>query len=170
MGLGSLLVRLVLGAIFVRSGTRKLFGWFGGSGPDGTGEYFESLGLSPGRLYALSAGASEAAGGASVATGLATPLGAAAIASVMVTALRTEIWRDGVQLDKGHHETLLLASAVALAENGPGRLSIDALLGRERSGTRWALAALGVSAAGSSLVIELGKRRSASQGPDNGSR
>lgn len=161
MGLGSLLVRLVLGGIFVRSGTRKLFGWFGGSGPEGTGEYFESLGLSPGRANALFAGASEAAGGASLALGFATPLGATAIASVMATALRTQIWRDGLQLDKGHHETLLLASAVALAENGPGPLSLDAALGRERRGTGWAVAALVMSATGSSLVIELGRRRSA---------
>ena len=49
MSYGILLVRIVVGLAFVGHGTQKLFGWFGGYGPDGTGQFFESLGLRPGR-------------------------------------------------------------------------------------------------------------------------
>jgi uncharacterized membrane protein YphA (DoxX/SURF4 family) len=44
---GRFLLRATIGAIFVEHGTQKLFGWFGGGGPDGTGQFFESLGLRP---------------------------------------------------------------------------------------------------------------------------
>ena len=47
MDLGRLALRLTIGATFFVHGTQKLFGWFGGYGPDGTGEFFESLGLRP---------------------------------------------------------------------------------------------------------------------------
>ena len=43
------LLRIILGALFVGHGTQKLFGWFGGHGPDGTGQFFENLGLRPGQ-------------------------------------------------------------------------------------------------------------------------
>jgi len=48
-----LIVRLLIGGLFVGHGTQKLFGWFGGYGPDGTGGYMESLGMKPGRQHAL---------------------------------------------------------------------------------------------------------------------
>src|SRR5437763_16693778 len=113
MDVGRLLLRATVGSIFVEHGTQKLFGWFGGHGPDGTGQFFESLGLRPGRRNALAAGTAETAGGALLALGLATPLAAAALGSVMITALRTAIWRDGFETGKGGYEMLLLASALA---------------------------------------------------------
>jgi putative oxidoreductase len=42
--LGRLLLRFTIGGTFFVHGTQKLFGWFGGYGPDGTGQFFESLG------------------------------------------------------------------------------------------------------------------------------
>ena len=50
-----------------------------------------------------------------------------------------------------------IATALALAEAGPGDLSIDHLRGVERSGTLWMLAALGAGiagAAGARLIAE----------------
>ena len=73
MELASPLLRCVLGPLFVGHGTQKLFGWFGGHGLDGTGQYFESLGLRPGRRQALAAGTAEAVSGALLA-GALTPL------------------------------------------------------------------------------------------------
>src|SRR5436190_22920907 len=95
MKLGRVLLRVTVGAIFIEHGTQKLFGWFGGHGPDGTGQFFESVGLRPGRSNAMMAGATEAGGGALLTLGLATPLAATSLASVMVTALRKAIRRDG---------------------------------------------------------------------------
>jgi putative oxidoreductase len=155
--LGRFLLRVTVGSIFVEHGTQKLFGWFGGHGPDGTGQFFESLGLRPGRRNAIAAGVAEAGGGTLLALGLATPAAAAAVGSVMVTALRTAIWRDGIKVGTGGFELLLLTNAVAIADIGPGSLSLDAVLGSERRGTRWAAAALGAAVAGSAVAIGAGR-------------
>ena len=160
---GRFLMRATVGGIFVEHGTQKLFGWFGGHGPDGTGQFFESIGLRPGRRHAVAAGIAEAGGGALLALGLATPAAAAALGSVMVTALRTVVWRDGIKVGTGGYELLLLANAVAAAELGPGRLSLDSALGLDRRGTRWAALALGGAVAGSALAIAAGKAEDAPQ-------
>jgi putative oxidoreductase len=159
--LGRLILRVTVGSIFVEHGTQKLFGWFGGHGPDGTGQFFESIGLRPGRKHAIAAGVAEAGGGTLLALGLATPAAAAAFGSVMVTALRTVVWRDGIKVGTGGYELLLLANAAAVADLGPGRFSLDALLGLERRGARWAAVALGGAVAGSSLAIAAGRRGAA---------
>jgi putative oxidoreductase len=154
--LGPLLLRVTVGSIFIEHGTQKLFGWFGGHGPSGTGQFFESLGLRPGRRNAIVSGIAEAGGGALLVLGLATPAAASAVGSVMVTALRTAIWRDGIKVGTGGYEVLLLGNAVAIADSGPGPLSLDALLGWERRGARWAAAALAGALAGSALAIAAG--------------
>jgi uncharacterized membrane protein YphA (DoxX/SURF4 family) len=92
MGLFRLLARTTIGLLFVGHGTQKLFGWFGGGGLDGTGGFFEQLGLRPGRRHALAAGAAEAGGGLLFALGAATPLGAAAVSGSMITAIKTVHW------------------------------------------------------------------------------
>jgi putative oxidoreductase len=150
---GRLLLRLTVGGTMVVHGTQKLFGWFGGYGPDGTGQFFESLGLRPGRRQAIAAGATETASGTMIALGLAMPLAAAGVTAVMITALRTAIWKDGMKPATGEHEMLLAVAALALTETGPGRPSLDAARGRYRSGPGWMLAALGAGAAGSAAAI-----------------
>jgi putative oxidoreductase len=159
MQLGRLLLRVTVGEVFVVHGAQKLFGAFGGYGPGGTGQFFESLGLRPGKRNALAAGATETVGGVMLALGLATPAAAAGLTSVMLTALRTAIWKDGVKPATGEFEVLLAAAALALADMGPGDWSLDAALGRERHGPGWALAALGAGAAGSAIAIEAGRRQ-----------
>ena len=79
MALGLLIIRLVIGLSFAAHGSQKLFGWFGGYGPKGTGGFFESIGIKPGVLMAVLAGLAEIAGGLLFAAGLWTPLGAALI-------------------------------------------------------------------------------------------
>jgi hypothetical protein len=68
MKLFVLVARLLLGRLFFGHGTQKLFGWFGGYGLDGTGGFFESLGLRPGRQHAMVAARSSAASATSTAT------------------------------------------------------------------------------------------------------
>jgi putative oxidoreductase len=153
MGLGRLLLRLTVGATFFVHGTQKLFGWFGGYGPDGTGQFFESAGLRPGKRHAVAAGATESSCGLLLAAGLATPAAAAGLTAVMITALRTVVWKDGIKPATGEWEVLLASAALTLADTGPGPLSLDAALDFEHSGPGWMLAALAAGAAGSTMIL-----------------
>src|SRR5580692_4973529 len=86
MNIGVLLLRLTVGLTLGAHGTQKLFGWFGGPGLDGTGQFMEKVGLVPGRRSAMLAGLAETTGGVLLALGLATPIGAAAVLAVMLVA------------------------------------------------------------------------------------
>jgi putative oxidoreductase len=159
MDLGRLLLRFTIAGTFFVHGTQKVFGWFGGYGPDGTGQFFESVGLRPGRRQALAAGSTETSCAILTALGLATPLAAAGLSSVMITALRTVVWKDGVKPATGEHEVLLATAALALTETGPGNPSLDSALGFEWNGPGWVLAALAAGAAGSTIAITIGRKQ-----------
>ena len=159
-GLGRLLVRLTVGTIFVEHGTQKLFGWFGGPGPTAAGEHFESLGLRPGRANAILAGSTEVAGGLLLGAGLVTPAAAAGLAGVMISALRTTSWATGIRLGTGDYEVLLGAVALALADEGPGPLSLDSARGRERKGPGWAVAALAAGTIASAMALRIARSSS----------
>jgi putative oxidoreductase len=150
MKIGRLLLRILVGGFFVGHGTQKLFGWFGGYGLEGTAQGFEQLGLKPGKAHATVAGVAEAGGGAALLAGAETPLAAAAITATMLTAIKTVHGKNGPWASNGGYEynAVLIAAVLTLAELGPGPISIDALLGRERSGAGWALAAAGAGAIG----------------------
>jgi putative oxidoreductase len=162
-----LAARLLIGGLFIGHGTQKLFGWFGGYGPDGTGGFFESLGMRPGRQHALAAGATETASGALLAAGLATPAAAAGITAVMTTAIRTVHQPNGPWVtDNGwEHTATNIAAVLAITEAGPGPVSLDAALGIERKGAGWALAALLAGVAGSTLVLRQWERPVPSEEP-----
>jgi putative oxidoreductase len=159
MKLARFLLRVLVGGLFIGHGTQKLFGWFGGQGLDATAQGFESLGLRPGRHHATAGGVAEAAGGTALVLGFATPLAAASLISVMLTAINRVHLKNGIWVTSGGYEynLVLIAAALAVAEAGPGPLSIDHALGIERSGTGAALAALALGiagAAGAHLVAE----------------
>jgi putative oxidoreductase len=160
MRVGRLLVRATIGLLFVGHGTQKLFGWFGGGGVEATGQAFESMDMRPGRLNAVAAGAAETVGGALLTVGLATPVAAATLSGVMVTAIRKVHASKGIWASEGGFEynAVLLAVLFGLSEVGPGPLSLDAALGTERSGVRWAVAELAAGAIGSTLVLEAARR------------
>ena len=166
--LGRLLLRVTVGSIFIEHGTQKLFGWFGGDGPEGTGAFFEQVGLRPGKQHALSAGAAEAGGGLLFALGAATPLAAAAISGSMITAIKTVHWEKGVWASDGGYEynLVLLLAIFGLTENGPGDWSVDGVLGRSRWGTGWAFAALAAGAAGSAAVLTSAKLQPEAEPPE----
>jgi len=151
---------MVVGGLFMGHGLQKLAGWFGGHGLNATGEAFESMELRPGVAHAAAAGAAETGGGALVALGLATPVGASMLSGTMITAIRKVHLRNGPWVAEGGYEynLVMLAVVFALADIGPGRLSLDAARGRQRRGLGWAIAQLAAGAAGSTAVIELGRR------------
>ena len=159
MKLGMTVLRGVIGALFVGHGTQKLFGWFGGHGPEGTGQFFESIGLRPGRFHARAAGTAEAGGGALLALGLLTPAAAAALIGTMATAIRTVHGKNGPWAsDSGYEYNLvLIAGLCALADLGPGELSLDHVLGTEVKGPLVALAALAGGVAGATILTRSGE-------------
>ena len=164
MQLGLALLRAIVGGLFMGHGLQKLAGWFGGHGLKGTGQFFESMDLRPGVAHAAAAGAAEAGGGALLATGLATPLGAAALSGTMITAIRKVHAPKGVWASDGGYEynLVLLAIVFAITDLGPGPLSLDAARGRERKGLGWALAQLAAGAIGSAAAVAIGARQAPS--------
>ncbi|MFD8787650.1 DoxX family protein [Kitasatospora sp. NPDC059599] len=125
---GLLLLRLVLGLTMAAHGSQKLFGWFGGGGIDGTGQFFTMSGYPAGNAMAVVAGLTETLGGLALAVGLLTPLAGAAIVGTMVNAIAVT-WGGGFFAPKGsEYELLLTAGAAALALTGPGRYAVDRFL------------------------------------------
>jgi putative oxidoreductase len=154
MDLGRTALRFVLGPLFVGHGTQKLFGWFGGHGLDGTGAFFEQLGLKPGKRHATAAGAAEAVGGALLTLGAFTPVAAGLITGTMITAIRKVHLEKGPWVTNGGYEynLTLIAAMLALTEAGPGRPSVDASAFPWMKGNGWALAQFAASAAGATLL------------------
>jgi putative oxidoreductase len=168
MQVGRLVARSLIGSLFVGHGTQKLMGWFGGPGLAGTEGMMGALSMHPARRNALAAGISETAGGALLIAGLGTPLAAADLIGVMITAIRKVHLPNGPWAAGGgwEYNAVLIAALLVLAEDGPGDLSLDAQLGLDKPGSRWALAALGLAAAASTASIEFG-RRNAPAAPDS---
>jgi putative oxidoreductase len=77
----------------------------------------------------------------------------------MFTAIRKVHFRKGLWSTGGGYEynATLIAALAALVECGPGSLSVDRALGIERTGSRWALAAIAAGAIGSTLAVETGE-------------
>jgi putative oxidoreductase len=103
----------------------------------------------------MRAGATEAASGALLALGLATPAAAAGITGVMATAIRTVHQPNGPWVtDNGwEHTATIIGAVLAITETGPGPISLDSALGIERKGVGWSLAALAAGVGGSALVL-----------------
>jgi putative oxidoreductase len=130
-----LLLRVTTGGLLAGHGAQKLFGSFGGGGIRATSGFMESLGLRPGKPWANLAGLSELGGGVLTVLGFLSPVGPLASMGAMVMAWVTAhrgkpIWSaaGGAELPLTN---LSVLSALALA--GPGRLSIDGLLGTRHS-------------------------------------
>jgi putative oxidoreductase len=158
MAYGILFLRIVVGTTLFAHGAQKLFGWFGGHGPRGTGGFFGSLGFRQPYAMAVAAGLSEAAG-ALLVFGFLTPFACLAIASVMVVAVGSVHLRNGFFVTGGGFEynLVLWATAVALAASGPGRFSVDAALGwvDNLSGVWWGVGVLVASILGGLAVLAM---------------
>lgn len=167
MDIARLAARAVIGGLFIGHGTQKLKGWFGGPGLEGTQGMMQALEMHPPKANALAAGISETAGGTLLAAGLATPLASAALTGTMITAIRKVHWSKGPWAAGGGYEynLVLIATVLALAEAGPGELSLDSALGLRLTGWQWSAAALGLGAAASSLAVWSGRRAAPQPGP-----
>ncbi|MCG9736970.1 DoxX family protein [Shewanella insulae] len=128
-GLAPLVLRLPLGLIFAAHGAQKLFGWFGGYGLEGTGQWMASVGFEPGYLMALLAGSAEFFGGLALVLGLLTRPAAALTAFTMAVAMTLHVGNGLFVSNNGYEFALiLLAASLSLAVQGGGRYSVDKLL------------------------------------------
>lgn len=131
---GPAVLRLVVGAVFVAHGAQKLFGLWGGGGPDGTAAFFAQLGLTPAYPLALLAGIVEFGGGLLLISGAFTFLAAALLAIEMAVAAWTVHLANGFFMNwaltpgRGHgyeFNLTLIGVLVSLSLTGPGAFSID---------------------------------------------
>lgn len=131
LSVGLLIARLVIGLLMAAHGSQLLFGWFGGRGLHATGELFGQLGFRPGDVFATAAALGEFVGGLLIAFGFLGPIGPAIMLAVMIVAAISVHWQNGVFATENGIELPLLyiTAAIGLALAGPGRYSLDALLG-----------------------------------------
>jgi putative oxidoreductase len=162
MTYGLLFLRVVVGLIFFAHGAQKLFGWWDGPGLGGTRGWLGSMGFrAPGAMAALVA-LSETSG-LLFALGFLTPIAALLMTASMVVAIGSVHWRKGFwNTGQGYEFNLvLLAVPVAIAATGPGRISIDRLLGWDDnlSGPIWGLAVLTLAVVGALFVLTVMRER-----------
>ncbi|MBW3197788.1 DoxX family protein [Marinobacter nauticus] len=132
-GFAALVLRVPVGLILAAHGAQKLFGWFGGYGLEGTGQWLASIGLEPGYLMALLAGGAEFFGGLALVLGLLTrPAAVVAAFTMLVAIFAVHIGNGLFMANNGYEYALTLFTAtVALAIQGAGRFAVDNLLQKE---------------------------------------
>ncbi len=135
-GFAALTLRIPIGVILIAHGAQKLFGWFGGYGLEGTGQWMASIGLEPGYLMALLAGSAEFFGGLALIFGLLTRPAAAVSAFTMLVAIFSAHFGHGLFLSNNGYEfaLALFAATAALTIQGAGSHSIDNTLAKNISG------------------------------------
>jgi putative oxidoreductase len=126
VNLALLAFRCAIGAVMLAHGINHIYG---GGKIEGTGRWFESLGMRPGIVHAWLASLTEVVGGVLLILGLLTPLGGAAVVGVMVVAWITNhrgngffIFRPG---EGWEYVMTLTFAGLALAVIGPGEWSLD---------------------------------------------
>ena len=144
--LALLILRVVLGVVFV------LHGWnhgFGAGGLDGTARWFASIGLRPARIHAVISTYMELAVGFALLAGLFTPCAAAGAIGIMLTAFATVHRPNGFFIFRDGYEYVLVVAAAltSLAILGPGSWSLDDALGirDDLVGWEWGIGALGLA-------------------------
>ncbi|GLR73425.1 DoxX family protein [Aliivibrio sifiae] len=126
-GFSALALRIPVGIIFMAHGAQKLFAWFGGYGLEGTGQFFESIGLAPGVAMAFLAGSAEFFGGLFILLGLLTRPSAFVLAFTMLIAIVSVHLPNGLFMSDGGYEfgLALLAASASLMLSGSGKVALD---------------------------------------------
>lgn len=131
-GYGLTVLRIIAGLTFAAHGAQKLFGWFGGYGLAGVGQWMESIGLAPGYLMALLAGSAEFFAGLALIVGLLARPAAAVLAVTMLVAIVSVHLVNGFFMSNNGYEfaLALLAISLAVLVEGAGKLSLDQSIAR----------------------------------------
>ena len=134
-GFAALALRIPASTIFIAHGAQKLFGWFGGYGLEGTGQWMGSIGLEPGYFMALLAGSAEFFGGIFLLLGLLTRPTALVLAVTMLVAIFAVHFENGLFMSNNGYEfgLALLAISVSLMFAGGGKFGLDNLIAKKLS-------------------------------------
>lgn len=127
--LALLLIRAVLGVVFIFHGGQKLFGLFGGSGLEATAAWMGGIGIPLPMVSALMAGSAEFFGGVALLVGVGVRLAAVPMAFTMVVAILSA-HRGAFDARAGGMEYPLTLAVVlvALALLGGGRFGLGQML------------------------------------------
>jgi putative oxidoreductase len=114
--------RMALGGAMIYHGAGKLRG----PGLEQTGQFFESIGLKPGRPLARATGLAETISGVMSILGVGTRIAALAVLVTQAVAVRKVHLAKGFDIMKGGYEynLALMAMALGLLIRGPGRVSV----------------------------------------------
>jgi putative oxidoreductase len=146
-------LRAVLGGTMVAHGVRH------GRSLEGTARWFGSVGFRQPSMQAAASAAVEVGAGTVLLAGAGTPIAASAVVGTLAVAGRAVHLPNGFFITGEGYEYVLNLSvaSVALAAIGPGRLSVDHVLGIDRRLAPWqgaAIAAgLGLAAAAAQLAV-----------------
>jgi putative oxidoreductase len=121
----------------------------------GTAAYLESFGFRAPRSMAFAVIGTELVGGILLGLGLLMPIGAALVASTMLVAARTDHRGKGWYITGSGAEFVATNAvvAIALANAGGGKYSLDRALSLHLSGPSWTVATAVVAVAGAGLVL-----------------
>ncbi len=124
--IAALLLRVAVGVTMLAHGYNHIWG---GGKIEGTGRWFESLGLRPGKLHAWLASLTELGAGIFLILGVFTVLGAAGVVGTMVVAWITNHRKNGFFIfrpgEGWEYVANLTFAGLALGALGPGRWSLD---------------------------------------------
>jgi putative oxidoreductase len=127
--LGLLVLRVVVGVVFIAHGSQKLF-TYGLAGITGG---FEQMGVPMASVAAPLVTFVELIGGVALILGFLTPIAAALLAIDMLGAILFVHGKNGLFLPNGYEFALtLLAANVTLLLAGPGAAAVDNVLGNRR--------------------------------------
>jgi putative oxidoreductase len=128
---GLLVIRVIVGVIFIFHGGQKLFGLWGGSGLGSFAAMLEQLSLPIPAVAAVLAAASEFLGGMALVTGVSMRLATVPLLITMGVAVGLVHRNAFAVTDNGMEYALTLGVVLlGLALTGPGRFSLGGLLGR----------------------------------------
>ncbi len=133
-GLGLLLLRVVVGAVFITHGLPKLIPLWGGS-PGTAAAVFEAIGVSPAHALSVATGIVEVLAGALLVAGAYTVWTTGLlVATTFATSWKLNVSQEcfpNWALEPGvwhrvEFDVVLMSALVCLLLAGPGWLSIDA--------------------------------------------
>lgn len=125
---GLLLIRVILGVVFLFHGSQKIFGAFGGPGFEGTVGMMTKLNLPVPEISAALSSAAEFGGAIILLLGTGTRIAAGIMAFNMLVAILT-VHRNAFSAQAGGMEypLTLMIVLIALTMTGPGAFTVSRL-------------------------------------------